>query len=225
MTTTSSNNKINSVEKVAYGIVAIIIIVGIILARVDEKDFRVYISEDGYLEYLTAIMLLIVSIISFYRILTTRFIKGLFFVSTTGFIAVLMLFGFGEEISWGQRIIGFESGAFFEKNNSQHEFNLHNLVYSGIKINKLVFGKILALTAFVYYLILPNAYARFQGCQKFFDNLYVPIPKIHHGIFAVLAILSILLVDSSKKGELNEITFSILLFLTILQPQNSKIYK
>lgn len=34
----------------------------------------------------------------------------------------------GEEISWGQRIIGFESPEYFRENNDQQEFTFHNLV-------------------------------------------------------------------------------------------------
>ncbi len=34
---------------------------------------------------------------------------------------------FGEEISWGQRLLGFETPEAFKEINVQDEFNLHNL--------------------------------------------------------------------------------------------------
>ncbi len=42
------------------------------------------------------------------------------------FLAVLLLFGAGEEISWGQRLVGFETPTFMA-GNEQGEFNVHNL--------------------------------------------------------------------------------------------------
>ena len=42
-------------------------------------------------------------------------------------LAVLFFFGAGEEISWGQRILGFETPAALNQVNKQEEFNLHNL--------------------------------------------------------------------------------------------------
>ncbi len=41
-------------------------------------------------------------------------------------IAFGLFFLFGEEISWGQRILGFESFGVFQEYNYQHEMNLHN---------------------------------------------------------------------------------------------------
>jgi hypothetical protein len=41
-------------------------------------------------------------------------------------LALLLFFGAGEEISWGQRIFGFNTPAFMS-NNEQGEFNVHNL--------------------------------------------------------------------------------------------------
>lgn len=46
------------------------------------------------------------------------------------YLAAVTLFCFvcaGEEISWAQRIIGFETPESLVERNEQHEFNLHNL--------------------------------------------------------------------------------------------------
>jgi hypothetical protein len=42
-------------------------------------------------------------------------------------LALLFFFGGGEEISWGQRIFGWETPDTFEKANIQRETNIHNL--------------------------------------------------------------------------------------------------
>ncbi len=47
---------------------------------------------------------------------------------------IAMLFATGEEISWGQRIVGFSTPDFLINLNSQKEFNLHNILE--LKIHK-----------------------------------------------------------------------------------------
>ncbi|MCZ7674723.1 MAG: hypothetical protein M5U35_00845 [Roseovarius sp.] len=46
----------------------------------------------------------------------------------TAVYAIVFFFGAGEEMSWGQRIFGWESGEYFQQHNFQGETNLHNLV-------------------------------------------------------------------------------------------------
>ena len=43
-------------------------------------------------------------------------------------LAILFFFGGGEEISWGQRIFGWETPDAFQEANVQRETNIHNLV-------------------------------------------------------------------------------------------------
>ncbi len=43
-------------------------------------------------------------------------------------VALFCLVATGEEVSWGQRIVGFTPSAAFLENNAQQEANLHNLV-------------------------------------------------------------------------------------------------
>jgi len=42
-------------------------------------------------------------------------------------LALLFFFGGGEEISWGQRIFGWDTPQAFEQANVQRETNIHNL--------------------------------------------------------------------------------------------------
>ena len=63
--------------------------------------------EDGIIEYLTAIFLLSVSIY-----MMSKLIKSIEKISlkNIGIImfSIIFFFGFGEEISWGQRIFSIE---------------------------------------------------------------------------------------------------------------------
>lgn len=43
-----------------------------------------------------------------------------------GLVALFLLFVAGEEMSWGQRLLGITPPAYFLENNAQQELNLHN---------------------------------------------------------------------------------------------------
>lgn len=65
------------------------------------------------------------------------------------FIAVGAILIAMEEISWGQRILGFESGDFFTAHNAQKETNLHNLI-SGEYLNLAIYSII-----YIFFIFLP----------------------------------------------------------------------
>src|SRR5690606_5826178 len=99
------------------------------------------------------------------------------------------IFGAGEEISWGQRILNIESTEFFQKNNAQGETNLHNLVVGETKINKLIFGTILGILIASYCLILPTLARKVPAVMKLVEKFGVPIPRGHHVIAYLIIFL------------------------------------
>jgi hypothetical protein len=212
---------ITAIEAFFYVFLAIVVAIGLMIAAYDEGLYRnTYVVEDGVLEYFTALMLFTVAVICFTRILRDRHAHTKAFVLTNAFIVLLMVFGAGEEVSWGQRIFNVESSEFFLENNRQFETNLHNMSVNGVNINKLIFGKMLALFLVMFYLILPWVYLKKAAVQRLFDRFYIPVPKPHHGIAMLIAALAIHFVASSKKGELNEVCLSVFFFLAIFRPQN-----
>ncbi len=85
-----------------------------------------FISEDGPVEYLTFIVFIITFIVSILvanslRKLKKRLASISFFV-----IAFVFIFVAIEEISWGQRIFGFEASGIFSE-STQGEVNIHDL--------------------------------------------------------------------------------------------------
>ncbi|MEQ9693849.1 hypothetical protein [Shimia sp. SDUM112013] len=219
------NEKPTGLEYLIYGFMAVVILVGIIWVRVDLDTFKsIYIREDGVLEYFTSIMLFAASVLMISRIARIGFSKGAGFVVMSGLIAFLMFFGAGEEISWGQRILGVESSEFFLENNRQRETNFHNMEVNGVNLNKLIFGKMLTTFLVLYYLVLPPLYRRKEGLRNLLDRFYVPVPYLRYGLALLIAGLSILLVTASKKGELNEVCLSVMFFLTLYAPMNAYIY-
>jgi hypothetical protein len=92
----------------------------------------VTIPEDHYFELAGAFSFLVTSLSFFYGFRVARktlekswvsLIKQLVYLG----LALLFLFGAGEEISWGQRILGFQTPESLSQVNRQEEFNLHNL--------------------------------------------------------------------------------------------------
>jgi len=215
------SSALTTFEAACYALLALIVAVGFYLAVTNEPFFReTYVREDGVLENTTAVLFFVIGVICLMRLLRGRGIFPRAFFVTNGIIVVLMFFGAGEEISWGQRIFGIETNEFFAENNRQFETNLHNLTVNGVNINKLIFGKILTLFLVCFYLILPVAYNKSARVAGLFDRLFIPVPKLHLGL-AMLAIgLVINMVPSSKKGELNEVCLGVFFLLTILAPQN-----
>lgn len=89
-------------------------------------------KEDGVYETIGAMGFMVTAILFFilyYRsqdgndLLFFQTKKNLFYL----LLAILFVFVFGEEISWGQRIFDIGTPDYFKDNNIQDETNLHNL--------------------------------------------------------------------------------------------------
>jgi hypothetical protein len=90
------------------------------------------IPEDHYFELVGAFSFLVTSLLFFYGFQLARktldnswisLVKKLVYLG----LALLFFFGAGEEISWGQRMLGFQTPEPLSQVNRQEEFNLHNL--------------------------------------------------------------------------------------------------
>ncbi|HSL41879.1 MAG TPA: hypothetical protein VK897_00505 [Anaerolineales bacterium] len=88
--------------------------------------------EDHYFELIGSFALLVTSLLFLYGFFVARktldkswmsLVKKLVYLA----LALLFFFGAGEEISWGQRILGFQTPEQVAEVNTQEEFNTHNL--------------------------------------------------------------------------------------------------
>ncbi|KZY40374.1 hypothetical protein A3731_37500, partial [Roseovarius sp. HI0049] len=181
----------------------------------------VYAFEDRLVEYATALFLLVASGILVSNALSLR-AKGLTLAAIlTAVYALLFFLGAGEEISWGQRIFGWESGEFFQENNKQKETNFHNLVVGGTHLTKTIFGTGLTAVILLYLIALPLLYPRVGLIRRLADRLAVPVPGLRHTLFAVAASLVIVAMgDQNRKWEVYELIFSLLMVSIFLLPQN-----
>lgn len=212
-----------------YG--SLLFLMGIVLSITNPSYFdSTFTLEDGLLEWLTVLSLGTTAFICLRRLKNYRHHYSPIQTFMVALAALLFIFGTGEEISWGQRLIGIQSPDFFLENNAQGETNLHNMVAGSTKINKLVFGKLLALGFLIYLGVLTPLYRRGGAVQRWLDRLAIPIPTRRQwwGYIAVVACVEgiiQLLSDTPKRGELTEFSASIVVMLTVLYPANQKVFE
>lgn len=213
-------------DKIGYTLLLIVFGLGLYFGLTDVDFFtNVYAREDGAVEYGTSIMLFLISVLCLLRLKNLGKHKTLLWkIGVLGF-ALLFFFGAGEEISWGQRIFGIESGEYFKENNAQGEIGLHNLKFGDIKLNKLIFSQLLMVVMLTYLLITPVLYRKKESIKKLLDKFAVPVVKWHHVIAFILCTVIVLIIPSKKNWELYEFAFGIIFFLIFMFPLNKHIYE
>ena len=165
------------------------------------------VREDGVYEYLTA---------GFFFLATVFFLKG--YISNRNkfllLLAIVMFFGAGEEISWGQRIIGFTTPELIREHNVQREFTFHNIeIFNNHTFDKEEKSGIVKLITinFLYKLfwlgycvVLPIAFAYLQPVSWLAKKLQIPIPPLSIGVFFLInwlifkVILTIAMLDNEQ---------------------------
>lgn len=217
--------KLSIAEKMILLLVAVMIATGYSLMWFNKPAFAFYVDEDSVVEWLTVVGLLAGSVLCFYRFV--KFIKQrkwIFLLMT--FLAGLVLFGgAGEEVSWGQRMFHIKSPEYFQEYNTQKELNFHNLEVYGVKINKVVFSIGLTLIFAIFLLVFPVLYRRKSGMRLWMDSWGLPLPKNYQIISFLLVFLLTTLMRNEKSDELFECGEAFMIFLVILSPFNSHIYK
>ncbi|PVA08746.1 hypothetical protein DC366_17570 [Pelagivirga sediminicola] len=212
---------IRKIDSALIPAIALILIATIVLAFANPSFFTlVFAAEDGPVEYATALFLLIASIVlathaaSLWRS-GRRGAAGL-----TVFYALLFFMAAGEEISWGQRIVGWESDEFFQQNNKQYETNLHNLVVGDVHLTKSLFGPVLTICILLYLVGLPLVYPKGGRIAALADRMAVPVPWMKHAVIALVASIIIAVLDVERKWEVYELIFSMVVLSIFLIPQN-----
>lgn len=117
-------------------------------------------AEDRYFEYLGAFSLFAASGLFLYAFIQIRRedkLLGLSRLRQFSYLALaaLFFFGGGEEISWGQRILGLQTPEALAEINNKDEINLHNLEFFGEK-NSLPF-RMYQLFSVTFTVIIPLA--------------------------------------------------------------------
>ena len=210
---------------IAYLFLFLVFGIGIYYANTDLQYFdEFYTKEDGFAEYGTAFLLFCSSVLLISRFIKRqKYKKNLWKLGILA-IALVFIFGAGEEISWGQRIFNIESSEFFKENNAQAETNLHNLVVDGKKVNKIIFSQLLTAILVIYLIITPFLYRKFEGIKKLANLFAVPIVQWHQTIAFLICTGLLIFMGSDRKWELYELAFGVIFFLIFLNPLNKSIY-
>ena len=215
-------------EKIAYPILALYMAIIAVWALLDPEYYTLVLArEDGPIEWLTVLGLVLSVMVCIYRVATLKAQKNWVFVGVWSFLALFAFFGAGEEISWGQRIFNIESSEWFKQNNAQAETNLHNLVVEGKKINKIIFSALLGLCLLTYLFVFSVAYRKSERFKSFCEYFAVPIAQWHQvAAWVTVALVAELLIkDIGRSSELFESAAVFVFLLNITYPYNSESFK
>jgi hypothetical protein len=150
-------------------------------------------SEDNIYESATSLFFFFASIGFMYLFIKVKN-RNVFFL----LFSLAFLFAAGEEISWGQRILNFETPEAIERVNAQKEFSLHNLDViqherneDGYKVSLslkslLNFNRLFILFWLLYCVLVPITYRFFGMFRSFFTRIRLPIPSLWLGILFLI---------------------------------------
>jgi hypothetical protein len=177
--------------------------------------------EDGPVEWGTAICLFLSSLVLLRNALSLNKKRGFGAALMTGFFAFLFFFASGEEISWGQRIFGWDSGAFFKTANAQQQTNIHNLVIGNVSLAKTVFGSGLTVVLLLYLVVLPLIYSVSGLVKRIINRLVIPAPDFRHTVVTLLATAVMASINMLYQWEVYEFVFSLMAVSVFLRPRNA----
>jgi hypothetical protein len=104
---------------VVHVVAAVIALGSLALAYFAPERYEPLMEEDRAVEWATVLLFLAAGVVRGYHAVVTRRVFD-------GLVALFCIFVAGEEISWGQRLIGYTPPAAFLEHNTQQEANLHN---------------------------------------------------------------------------------------------------
>jgi cell division protein FtsW (lipid II flippase) len=164
-----------SKTQIFYFLLANVLVLGIVayacvLESAYPDFYYLSIQEDEYLEWSSFWAFLLATVAYFrraadYRQTTNKF--PWFFYGITLFCFIVAM----EEISWGQRLIGYRPPVYFLEHNFQQEFNFHNVVdtdYRKLALTLIIAG---------YGIGLPLA-ARLKFLDNWFKRIGIVTPSI-----------------------------------------------
>jgi hypothetical protein len=217
----------NRIETVVLAIIAVVLVIGAVISRSHPVFFEErYTVEDGVIEWLTVVALFVAGLVMLRRSLRLTDRSWFPFRLVCIGAALVMFFGAGEEISWGQRLFDLETPELLKEHNRQSEMNLHNLEFGDFSVNKVIFSKLLAVCIVSYVLIMPFLYRRKAGLAALIDRLAIPVPRSIHTV-AWLVLITCTeggVIASKKSGELTEFGGSLLFLLIFLFPLNAAVF-
>ena len=143
-------------------------VVAVTLAVASPTAYRAFIKEDGIVEYGSALGWLSAALcgVAALPLDRRRFgMKMLFYALFVGFL----VFAGGEEISWGQRILGYQTPETLAAVNKQREVNIHDIG------SITVFANAFFVVTTVCCLVIPWLLRRAPAWRIYLRQLNLPI--------------------------------------------------
>jgi len=206
---------------------------GLVLVFADEALLKRWIVDDGPVEWLSftvPVAAFVYALVVRARLRPKRERRAArrFWLA----LAVLSLWGGLEEISYGQRVFGIETPAWLIANpspgednfyNNERETNLHNLVIYGHDVNKLIYGKVITLVLFLYWVVVPIVYRRSARFRRGCDRWGVPIMQNYQIALAlVLAVLTYAVRPLHHRvTEVLELSGGFIFLVLLIHPYNA----
>lgn len=145
--------------------------------RFDSALLDAFTTEDGPAENASAIVYVIASMVLAFALVRRRAFNVWILL-----LALLFFLVAGEEISWGQRIVGAETPDALKSANVQGELNLHNIEGIHQHVRALSVALLLSL-----YVLLPAGYA-FSALRSPIVRLRMPVAPPWIGVIALFAV-------------------------------------
>ncbi len=173
----------------------------VLVLLLDDDTIVRLTEEDSYFESVGAVYWLVASVLFFVLFVKYPESNDFHFIKTNRnifyfLLGCLFFVGFGEEISWGQRIFGFQTPELLDEINMQQEVNIHNLwIFHGKDAEgqpKGFLGKmtnidrLFSVFWFTYCFLIPIANRKSAGMAGFLNRIALPIGPIWMGSFFVL---------------------------------------
>ncbi len=206
-----------SFTSISYFLLANVLVLAVVAyAYVLESGYAdfyyVSVQEDEYLEWASFWAFLLAAVASIvssrsYRSTTNR--APWFFYGLALFCFLIAM----EEISWGQRLLGYRPPLYFLEHNFQQELNIHNVIDTGYR--KLV----LSLTIVGYGVLLPLL-ALLPLLSRFFDRVGIVVPRLGLLPLFMATFLMYAIYPFSHSGEWVELMLGLGMLFALLPAES-----
>jgi hypothetical protein len=191
----------------AFHLIAAAWIVGMLVyAKGWPAQYEMLVQEDRYVEWATVWLFLAAGVIGMRRAIAgRRWFDAL--------VALFCLFFAGEEMSWGQRLLGYAAPQFFLSQNYQQEVNVHDLTESFLQ-PKWILMVVLA----AYGLFLPLVRSRVRRIRELMEQIGATAPPRELMVWFAAGIALLYVYPVTLTGEWVEV-FAGALFLMSMRPR------
>lgn len=170
-------------------VVAAALIVGAFaLANVAPERYDALMQEDRAAEWATVVLFAVAGIVRCYHAVRSRRLFDLL-------VGLFCVFVAGEEISWGQRLIGYTPPGVFLEHNTQQEANVHNFAD--------IFGRpkwVLIIALAGYGLLLPLL-AGAAPTRRLLERLGATAPPLGLAAWFLVAVVLLIWYPLTFTGE------------------------